>query len=73
MISDFQRNNDNWSSETEEGIKRTSAAVGAFPLPKGSKDAAIITRLRPGSYVVKASAVDPTESGQVLIEVYMLP
>ena len=73
VISGFQRNNDNWSSETEEGIKRTSAALGAFPLPKGSKDAAIITRLRPGAYVVKASAVDPAESGQVLIEVYILP
>ena len=49
------------------------ASVGAFPLPEGSKDAAVIIRLQPGSYVAQASAVDPTESGQVLIEVYILP
>lgn len=41
--------------------------------PRASKDAAVIIRLGLGSYVAQASALDPNESGQVLIEVYILP
>lgn len=73
VLSGLQTTNDDWTTTTAEGIRRTSAALGAFPLPESSKDAAVIIRLQPGSYVAQASAVDPTESGQVLIEVYVLP
>lgn len=65
--------NDNWSSEDATSIRRTSAAVGAFALPEGSKDAVAILNLAPGAYVAQASSSDPADSGQVLLEVYMLP
>lgn len=65
--------NDNWSDENATSIQRTSAAVGAFALPGGSLDAAIIIPLTAGAYIAEASSPDPADSGSVLIEVYLLP
>jgi hypothetical protein len=65
--------NDDWTSENAESIRRTSAAVGAFPLSESSKDAALLVNLAPGPYVVEASSPYSTDSGEVLIEVYVLP
>jgi hypothetical protein len=73
VLTGVGRGNDDWTSTTAEGIRRTSAALGVFALPVASKDAAVIARLRPGSYVAQASSLDPTDSGQILIEVYILP
>lgn len=67
--------NDNWG--TPVGGAAASAATlsaaftqsGAFPLPAGSKDSALIAVLSPGSYTLQASGAGGT-SGVALVEVY---
>lgn len=44
------------------------SAVGAFTLPSGSRDAAIVLRLNPGSYTVQVGG----GAGEVLVEVYFV-
>jgi len=65
--------NDNWSDQAnaiELGTAGTRA--GAFPMPAGSRDAALLATLAPGGYTVKLSgAADST--GVALIEIYELP
>lgn len=65
--------NDDWSSENAESISRTSITVGAFPLPTASKDAATILVLPPGAYIAQVNSTDVGDSGQALIEIYILP
>ena len=43
--------------------------MGAFALPAGSKDAAIVTTLAPGAYTAQVSGVGVT-TGVALVEVY---
>jgi hypothetical protein len=43
--------------------------VGAFALPAGSADAAILVTLQPGAYTVQVSSGDGS-SGLALVEVY---
>jgi len=45
------------------------ASVGAFPLPAGSADAALVLTLQPGAYTVQVSSVSNAD-GVALIEVY---
>ncbi len=47
--------------------------VGAFALPVGSKDSAVVLRLSPGNYTVVADAAAGDPGGEALIEVYPLP
>lgn len=64
---------DNWSAEA--GAATTTAAavqVGAFALPSGSKDAALVVTLAPGAYTVHGSGV-AAGVGVALLEVYVLP
>jgi hypothetical protein len=69
------RSNDNWESgsaaETLD-LKQAFLRVGAFPLPTGGRDAAVIATLAPGLYSVRASGVGTT-AGAALIEIYELP
>lgn len=46
--------------------------VGAFPLANGSRDAALVATLEPGSYTAQVSGGTATETGEVLLEVYFL-
>ena len=48
------------------------AQVGAFALPAGSLDAAMVLTLRPGAYSVHASSTDGA-AGIVLVELYEVP
>ena len=48
------------------------ASVGAFGLPSGSGDAAVLVRLPPGGYTVTVSGVANT-TGNVLVEIYDVP
>jgi hypothetical protein len=58
--------NDNWSSN----LSTTFTQVGAFPLPAGSRDAAIMTTLNAGStYTVQVSGVN-NSTGEALLEIY---
>lgn len=62
--------NDDWGNN-EGGLSAgdTGAAVGAFPLPNGSKDAALVLPLPAGPYTAHVSATDG-RGGVVLIEAY---
>ena len=63
--------NDNWEVGTSTAAQITSASaqVGEFPLPTGSKDAALLVTLQPGSYTVVVTGVGNT-TGVALVEVY---
>lgn len=49
-----------------------AARVGAFPLPKGSKDVASLYLLSPGAYVAQVSSANGG-TGTVLVEAYEVP
>lgn len=49
------------------------AAAGAFPVEPGGKDAAVLLTLSPGAYTVAIGATTPTDGGEVLAEVYLVP
>jgi hypothetical protein len=60
--------NDNWIST----LAGAFSMVGAFPLDAGSRDAALITTLSPGSYTVQVRGADGG-TGEALIEIYEIP
>jgi hypothetical protein len=60
--------NDNWDA----GLAATFGAVGAFALPAGSRDAALLITLPPGSYSVQVRGADGG-TGEALVEVYEVP
>lgn len=60
--------NDNWGGSSE--LKDAFATTGAFGFADdGSRDAAVLVRLPPGSYTVRPSGVDDTV-GVILVEAY---
>lgn len=65
--------NDNWSSATNAADVATAAGnVGAFALPSGSRDAALLVTLPPGSYTAQISGVNGA-TGTALVEIYEVP
>ncbi len=60
--------NDNWVAT----LAATFTAVGAFQLDVGSRDAALLALLAPGSYTVQVSGV-ANGTGEALIEIYEVP
>jgi len=66
--------NDDWGSDPVKAAALTAAftASGAFALPAGSRDAAVLVTLDAGSYTAQAASVDAAASGQVIVEVYIL-
>jgi hypothetical protein len=66
--------NDNWSDNPDAATTAQIAAqVFAFALNAGSKDAAFVVTLPPGSYTVVGSSATPGGTGVVLVEVYVVP
>ncbi len=64
--------NDNWSSGANAAqVSAAAAAVGAFALPTGSKDAALLVTLPAGAYSAVVSGVGAT-TGTALVEVYVV-
>ncbi len=61
--------NDNWESSAATPLSTAFTQAGAFALPAGSKDAALITELAPGSYSVLVNGVNGA-TGVALIEIY---
>lgn len=74
--------NDDWGTpQTVSGgaapatgadITAADTATGAFTLPSGSKDSAIVVTLQPGAYTAIVSGSGGT-TGAALVEVYELP
>ena len=63
------RENDDWANGNDPVAIRTAAAsVGAFELVNGSKDAALLITLPPGTYTAQVSTAGATGVG--LVEVY---
>jgi hypothetical protein len=62
--------NDNWTSDAAAN-STAAAESGAFALATGSKDAALVLNLDPGSYTAAVSGVGDT-AGVGLVEVYDL-
>ena len=60
--------NDNWPA----GLAGVFAPAGAFALPAGTKDAAVILPLQPGAYNIVLSSADGA-SGEGLVEIYEAP
>jgi hypothetical protein len=56
-------------SSTAAQIAAVSAQVGAFPLPSGSMDSALLVTLQPGNYTVVVTSVS-NSTGVALVEVY---
>jgi len=77
--------NDDWlvpaSSNAADptAIAAAATACGAFALPAGGKDAAVLVALAPGSYTAQVSAstaalsVAAAKEGLVLLEIYGVP
>jgi hypothetical protein len=67
-------NNDDFSSgaNIDATLPAQFTRVGAFPLTAGSRDAAMIMTLDPGSYTAQIRGGTATETGEVLLEVYFL-
>jgi len=65
--------NDNWSSAANAlEIAAAAMGAGAFTLPSGSRDAAMVVTLPAGAYTAVASGVGGT-TGTALVEIYVLP
>lgn len=63
--------NDNWNG-ADATLSTAVATVGLLGFAAGSKDAALIADLPPGTYTILVSGVGET-SGVALVEVYELP
>jgi hypothetical protein len=62
-----------WSTNANAAaIASEMQAVGAFPLPSGSADCALLLTLPPGGYTAVVSGVG-SSSGVALVEVYQAP
>ncbi len=65
--------NDNWGDAPNLPQLRAAATrVGAFAFAEGSRDAALLVTLPPGSYTVQAGGVADT-TGVALVEIYEVP
>ena len=62
--------NDDWGGSA--ALAGAFASAGAFPLAAGSKDAALLVTLEPGTYSVQVSGVAGT-AGAALVEIYEVP
>lgn len=68
------RQNNNWSAGTETAtIEQAAAQVGASPIDRGSKDAALVVELEAGLYTVHVLSENAAAGGTVLLEVYVMP
>jgi sugar lactone lactonase YvrE len=65
--------NTGWSTNANAAaIASTASSVGAFALPAGSADCALLLTLQPGAYTAIVSGVGGT-SGVALVEAYQVP
>lgn len=63
--------NDNWGDlPNVPELRAAMASQGAFPFPEGSRDAALLVTLPPGSYTVQVAAASGAAEGIAIVEVY---
>ncbi len=63
--------NDNWGElPNVPELRAAMAAQGAFALPEGSRDSALLVKLPPGSYTVQVAAATGAAEGIAIVEVY---
>ena len=62
---------DDWTQD-DPALPAAFAAVGAFALPIGSRDGALVASLPPGAYTAVVRSADAVSGGTVLVEVYDL-
>jgi hypothetical protein len=73
IIPDGAQSNDNWSEgNSVASIERVQTLVGAFPLPAGSKDSVLLVSAI-GARTIVVGSSSPSDSGEVLVEVYLIP
>lgn len=66
--------NGNWGERFDaDAIAEVSAQVGAFPLARTSKDAALLVELTPGAYTASVFTEGNSAGGTALLEIYVLP
>ena len=75
-VTDSSRNtiatNTGWSTGSNAAsVPSATATVGAFALPSGSADCAVLLNLQPGSYTAVVSGVGGT-TGVALVEAYQI-
>jgi hypothetical protein len=63
--------NEGWP--TNAAIAPAAIQTGAFALPSGSKDAAVLITLNPGAYSAQVKSAKNASSGVALIEIYEVP
>ena len=63
--------NEGWANSA--AITTAAIQTGAFTLPSGSKDAAVVITLNPGAYTAQIKSAKNASSGVALIEIYELP
>lgn len=66
------RQNDDWGSTAPAELAAAAGRAGAFALPAGSRDAAVLAVLEPGAYTVQVSGVGAA-TGVALLEIYDVP
>ncbi len=64
--------NDDWSDQVPSRLISAAEQTGAFALTDGSRDAALLVTLEPGSYTAQLTG-GPEERGPALIELYEVP
>jgi hypothetical protein len=65
--------NTGWGNNSNvSGISAAFASSGAFPIPSGSADSALLMALSPGTYTAQVSGLNGS-TGIALIEVYEVP
>ena len=63
--------NEGWANNP--AITTAAIQTGAFALPSGSKDAAVLITLNPGAYTAQIKSAKNASSGVALIEIYEVP
>jgi hypothetical protein len=63
--------NEGWANSA--AIATAAIQTGAFALPSGSKDAAVLITLNPGAYSAQVKSAKNASSGVALIEIYEVP
>lgn len=64
--------NDDWEAGSDADIAAIASSLGAFELPAGSKDAALLIELPPGAYTGHITD-NEGNGGQALFEIYRIP